>query len=149
MSTLNVSSISIGFLLVTVSLVTNQVYLEEDCLSSCKVWNCLMNLAASCLDDENDIPLKVISLFSAVNSFDSSLQLGKICLLLHVFNKISLFFRLCSQMRFLDVFIQSWRFRRDSVSFAEVVSSGHHVQYICWYRFLVESVPSSWDVVLD
>ena len=40
---------------------------------------------------------------------------------------------------FLDVFIQSWQFRRGVVSFAEVVSSGHHVQYLHWYRFHVES----------
>ena len=52
--------ISIGFLLV--SLVTNRVSLEEECLPSFEVLNCLLNcllnLAASCLDDENEIPLK-------------------------------------------------------------------------------------------
>ena len=48
---------------------------------------------------------------------------------------------------FLDVFIQSWQVRQGGVSYAEVVSSGHHLQYLCWYRFLVESVPSSRDVV--
>ena len=36
---------------------------------------------------------------SAANSFDSSPQLGKICLLVHVLNKISPFFCLCSHMR--------------------------------------------------
>ena len=48
---------------------------------------------------------------------------------------------------FLNVFIQNWQFIRGGVSFAEVVSSGHHVQYLCWYMFLVESVPYSRDVV--
>ena len=41
---------------------------------------------------------------------------------------------------FLDVFIKSWQFRRGGVSFAEVVSSGHQVQYLCWYRFLLKNV---------
>ena len=35
-------------------------------LRSFEVSNCLLNLAASCLDDENEIPLKVIASFSAV-----------------------------------------------------------------------------------
>ena len=45
-SAVNVSAISIGFLLVF--LVTNRVSLEEECLSGFEV----LNLAASCLDDE-------------------------------------------------------------------------------------------------
>ena len=61
---MNVSAISIGFLLV--SLVTNRVSLEEECLPRVEVLNYLLNLAASCLDDENEIPLKVIVSFSAV-----------------------------------------------------------------------------------
>ena len=64
MSAVNVSAISIGFLLV--SHVTNRVSLEEECLPSFEVLNCLLNLAASRLDDENEIPLKVIDSFSAV-----------------------------------------------------------------------------------
>ena len=64
MSAVNVSAISNGFLLV--SHVTNRVSLEEECLPSFEVLNCLLNLAASCLDDENEIPLKVIVSFSAV-----------------------------------------------------------------------------------
>ena len=39
-----------------------RVSLEEECLPSFE----LLNLAASCLDDENEIPLKVIASFSAV-----------------------------------------------------------------------------------
>ena len=46
MSAMKVSAISIGFLLV--SLVTNRVSLEEECLPSFEV----LNLAASCLDNE-------------------------------------------------------------------------------------------------
>ena len=86
MSVVNVSAISMGFILV--SLVTNGVFLEEECLPSFVV----LNLATSCLDDENEILLKVIASFSAVISFDSSPQLGKIIVLLHVLNKISQFF---------------------------------------------------------
>ena len=60
MSAVNVSANSIGF------LATNRVSLEEECLASFEVLNCLLNLAASCLDDENEIPLKVIPSFFAV-----------------------------------------------------------------------------------
>ena len=49
MSAVNISVISIGFLLV--SLVTNRVSLEEDCLPSFEV----LDLAASYLEDENVI----------------------------------------------------------------------------------------------
>ena len=61
MSAVKVFDISIGFLLV--SLVTNRVSLEV--CPSFEVLNCLLNLAASCLDDENEIPLKEIASFSA------------------------------------------------------------------------------------
>ena len=48
-----------------VSLVTTLVSLEEVCLPSFEALNCWLNLVASCLDDENEIPLKVIASFSA------------------------------------------------------------------------------------
>ena len=53
-SVVNVRTISNGFLLV--SLVTTLVSLEEVCLPSFEVLNCWLNLVASCLDDENEIP---------------------------------------------------------------------------------------------
>ena len=94
MSAVKVSAISIGFHLV--SLVTNRVSLKEESMPSFEVLNCLLNLAACCLDDETEIPLKVIASFYAVRfalpSFDSCPQLGKIYLLVHVFNKFSQFF---------------------------------------------------------
>ena len=62
-SVVNVCAISKDFLFV--SLVTNRVSLEEVCLPSFDVMNCWLNLVASCLDDENEIPLKVIASFSA------------------------------------------------------------------------------------
>ena len=46
-----------------VSLVTNQVLLEEVCLPSFEV----LNLVSSFLDDENQISLKVIAYFSALH----------------------------------------------------------------------------------
>ena len=73
MSAVNVSVISIGFFLV--SLVANRVSLEEECLSSFEVLNCLLDLSASCLDDKNEIPLKAIALFSAVRFALSSIPL--------------------------------------------------------------------------
>ena len=48
-----------------VSLVTTRVSLEEVCLPSFEVLNCRLNLVANCLDDENEIPLKVIASVSA------------------------------------------------------------------------------------
>ena len=80
---------------------------------------------------------------SAVNSFDSSPPLGKICLLVHVLNKISPFFPFMLTDAFLDVFLQSWQFSRGMVSFVEVVSSGHHIQYLYWYKFLVFPISAS------
>ena len=58
-SVVNVCTISNSFLLA--SLVTTLVSLEEVCLPSFEV----LNLVASCLDNENEIPLKVIASFSA------------------------------------------------------------------------------------
>ena len=146
MSALKVFAISIGFLFV--SLVTNRVSLEEECLPSFEVLNCLLNLAESCLDDENVIPLMVKTSFSAVRFALPSipsivLHSLVISVLWSMFSTKSLHFcRLCSQMRF-------WMslFSLGAISFAEVVSSGHHVLYLCWYRLLVESVSSSRDVV--
>ena len=62
-SLVNVCTISKDFLFF--SLVTYRVSLEEVCLPSFDVLNCWLNLAASCLDDENELPLKVIATFSA------------------------------------------------------------------------------------
>ena len=111
--------------------------------------NCWLNLAVSCLDDENEIPLKVIAAFSAVRFSLPSIPL----IVLHRL-AISVFLSMVSPFllfiytdAFLDVFIQSWQFRRGGVSFAEVVSPGHHVQYLCWHRLLVECLTSSRDVV--
>ena len=104
MSAVNVSAISIGFLLV--SLVINRVSLEEECLPSFEVLICLLNLAASCLDDENEILLKVIASFSAVRFALPSIPLIVLYSLVRsvfrsMFSTKSLnFFRLCSQMRF-------------------------------------------------
>ena len=104
MSAVKVSAISIGFLLV--SLVTNRGSLEEECLLSFEVLNCLLNFAASCLDDENEIPLKEIASFSAVHFALPSIPLivlhsFVISVLWSMFSTKSLhFFRLCSQMRF-------------------------------------------------
>ena len=62
-SAVNVRAISNVFLLV--SLVTTRVSLEKVCLPSFEVLNYWLNLVASCLADENEIPLKVITSFSA------------------------------------------------------------------------------------
>ena len=62
-SVVNVCAISKDFLFV--SLVINRVSLEEVCLPTFDVLNCWLTLATSCLDDENELPLKVIATFSA------------------------------------------------------------------------------------
>ena len=98
MSAVKVSAISIGFLFV--SLVTNRVSLEEECMPSFEV----LNLAASCLDDENEIPLKEIDSCYAVHFALPSIPLIVlhslvISVLWSMFSTKSLrFFRLCSQM---------------------------------------------------
>ena len=99
-SVVNVRTISNGFLLVP--LVTTLVSLEEVCLPSIEV----LNLVASCLDEENEIPLKVIASFSASRFALPSIPL----IVLHslvtsvfwsmVSTKSLHFFRLCTQMRF-------------------------------------------------
>ena len=104
-------------------------------------------LVANCLDDENEIPLKIIYSFSAINFFNGSPQLGDICLLVQGLNYISLFLPFVCIDAVLDVILQSWQFRQGGVSFTEVISSCYHIQYLCWYMFLVESVSSSRHMV--
>ena len=115
--------------------------------------NLWLNLASSCLDDENELPLKVIASFSASRFALQSIPL----MVLHSLvtsdfrSKVSTKSRICLPFvcvdAVLDVIIQSWQFKWGGVSFTEVISSCHHIQYLCWYRFLVESVSSSRDVV--
>ena len=72
----------------------------------CPALNCWLNLVASCLDDENEIPLKVIASFSASRFALPSIPL----IVLHslvtsvfwsmVLTKSLHFCRLCTQMRF-------------------------------------------------
>ena len=122
-SVVNVCAISKDFLFV--SIVTKRVSLEEVCLPSFDVLNCWFNQTESCLDDENKLPLKVIASFSASRCALPIIPL----MVLH------------------SLVIQSWQFRQGGISFTEVISSCHHIQYLCWDRYLVESVSSSRDVV--
>ena len=116
-------------------------------LFSVEVFKCWLNLAASYLDNENEIPLKVIASFSAVHFVMPSMYLIVLHSLLRsifwsmVSTKSIHFCRLCTQMRF-------WISLINIGSSGEVVSPGHHgIWYLCWYRFRVESVASSRDVV--
>ena len=100
-SVVNVRTISNGFLLV--SLVTTLVSLEEVCLLSFEVLNCWLNLVASCLDDENEIPLKVIASSSASRCALPSIVLHSLVRSVFwsmVSAKSLHFCRLCTQMRF-------------------------------------------------
>ena len=83
-SAVNVRDISNTFLLV--SLITIRISLEV-CPPSVQVFNCWLNLVATCLDDDYELPFKVIASFSAINSFNGSLQLGDICLLVQGLKK--------------------------------------------------------------
>ena len=158
-SVVNVCAISKDFLFV--SLVTNQVSLEEVFLPSFDVLNCWLILAAICLDDATELPLKVIASFSSSRFALPSIPL----MFLHslvaslFWSKVSTkSLNFCLLCAVLDVIIQSWQFRRGEISFTAVITSnisagtgffygGHHIQYLRWYRFLVESVSSSRDVV--
>ena len=64
----------------------------------CPALNCWLNLVASCLDDENEIPLKVIASFSASRFALPSITL----IVLHslVSTKSLHFCSLCTQIRF-------------------------------------------------
>ena len=109
-SVVNVRTISNGLLLVF--LVTTLVSLEEVCLPSFEVLNCWLNLGASCLGDENEIPLKVIASFSASRFSRPSIPLiAWSGLLVHGFNKVSPFLQCVHTDTVLDGFIQSWPFR--------------------------------------
>ena len=50
--------------LVLVSFVTNRISLEEVCTASFKVFNCLMNLVTSRMDNDNELQVKVIASLS-------------------------------------------------------------------------------------
>ena len=104
-SVVNVCAISKDFLFV--SLVTNRVSLEEVCFPSIDVLTYWLNLAAICLDDENELPLKVIASFSAINSFNGYPQLGGICLLVQCLNKFSPCLPFVCVYPVLDVIIMS------------------------------------------
>ena len=98
-SVVNVHVVFNGFLLF--SIVTIRFSLQEVCLPSFEVLNCLLNLVVNCFDNENELPLKVIDSLSVsrfINSFNSSPQLGQVCLLVHGLKKVPC--RLCTQMRF-------------------------------------------------
>ena len=103
-SVVNVCAISNDFLFV--SLVTNRVSLEEVCLPSFDVLNCWLNLAASCFDDQNALPLKVIASFSVSRFALPSISLMVLhSLVTSVFwSKVSTkspyFCFLCTYMRF-------------------------------------------------
>ena len=103
-SAVNVRAISNGFLLV--SLVITRVSLEEVCLPSFEVLNCWLDLVASCLDDENEIPLKVIASFSISRFALPSLPLIVFHSLVRsvfwsmVSTKSLHVFRLCTHIRF-------------------------------------------------
>ena len=124
-SAVNVRFLSNGFLLV--SLVITRVALEEVCLPSYEVLNCWLNLVASCLDDEDELPFNVISLSPF---FLPSIPLIVIHSLVRsvfwsiVSTKSLNFFHLCTQMRF-------WMslFNLGCLTTC-YISSVHHVQYI-------------------
>ena len=89
-------------------MVINWISLEEVCLPSFEVLNCMLNLVDSCLDDGNNLRLKVIAAFcSAIISFNSSPHPGKICLLVHGLYKISQLFPFVYTYAVLNIFIQS------------------------------------------
>ena len=113
-SVVNVRTIYNGLLLV--SLVSTLVSLEEVCVPSFEVLNCWLNLVASCSDDENEIPLKVIASFSSWHFALPSIPLIVLhSLVTSVFWSMvstnSPFLPFVHTDAVLDGFIQSWQFR--------------------------------------
>ena len=89
-----------------VSLVTTLVFLEEVCLPSFEVLNWWLNFVTSCLDDENEIPLKVIASFSASRFALPSIHLIVLhSLVRSVFWSMVSFFPFVHTDTVLDVFI--------------------------------------------
>ena len=84
---------------------------------------------------------------SAINSLNSSPQLGQVCLLVDGVNKSSHFCRLCTQMRFWMSLFNLGSSCEVGSFLIEVISSVHHVHYLCLYMSLIEYVASSGDVV--
>ena len=72
-SAVNVCAISKDFLVV--SLCTNRFSHEEVCLPSFDVLIVWLNMVACCLDDENELSLKIIASFSASRFALSSIPL--------------------------------------------------------------------------
>ena len=130
------------------SLVTNRVSLEEVCLSSIDVLNCWLNLAASCLDDENELPLKVIASFCASRFALPSIPL----MVLHIL--VTYVFWSKVLIKFLHFAFCVRRCGSGCHNSLLAVQArwglfygGHHIQYLRWFRFTAESVSSSRDVV--
>ena len=102
---MNVRVISNGFLLVPSSLL-GSLSLEEVYLPSFEVLNYWLKLVASCLDDENEILLKVIASFSALRFALPSFPLIVLHSLVRsvfwsmVSTKSLHFCRLCTHIRF-------------------------------------------------
>ena len=153
-----------------VSLVTNRVSHEEVCLPSFDVLNCWLNVEASCLDDENELPLKVIASLSAscfappipfkvIHSMVTSVFWSKVS------TKAIYFCTFVYVDTVLDVLIQSWQFKQGGVSFTEVISSCHQPSISAgrcsscsrcrlvgmWYNAAlsrtVRKIPSLWQYV--
>ena len=104
---------------------------------------------ASCLDDENELPLNVIVSFSASRFALPSIPL----MILHslvtaiFWSKVSIkylhFLPFVYVYAVLYIIIWYWQFKRGGVSSTEVNSSIHDIPYLCWDRSLVESVTPS------
>ena len=144
-SVMNVCAISKDILFVY--LVTNRDSLEEVCLPSFDVLNCWLNLAESCLDHENELQLKVIASFSASRFALPSIYLMVLhSLVTYVFwSKVS-----TKSLNFAFCVRRCGSGCHNSVLAGQarwdLFYGGHHIQYLCWYRFLVEFVSSSRDV---
>ena len=89
---------------------------------------------------------------STINSFNSSPQLGRICLLVHGLNKISPFFRVGTQMRFWMFFISfgssgdvgSHLRKLSRLVITSSISAGTCSSYSLWHR-----VEMSYDAALS
>ena len=103
-SAVNICAISKDFLFVF--LVTNRVSSKEVCHPRFDVLSCWLDQAVSCLDNENELPLRVIASFSASRFALSSIPLmGLHNLVISVFcSKVSTqslhLCSLCAYMRF-------------------------------------------------
>ena len=123
--------------------------LKKWCLPSFEALNCWLNLVANCMDDENELPLKVIASFPASRFALLSIPLIVLHSLVRsafwsMVSTKSLIFSVCARRcgsgYLYSILAVEMRWG--------LFYGGHLFQYLCWYRLRMEYVASSRDTIV-